>query len=86
MADLDMVTQITTGGGLTVVTALVHFLRQIRVSIDGMDKNFKDMNESFTALNSTMVEVVTDRKRDKEEIDRLRSDIKQLWERVNAKS
>jgi len=86
MPEVELVSSLTTGGGLTVVSILIHFLRQIRIAIVAVEINFKEMNTALIELNGTMVEVVTDRKRDKEEIDRLRCDIKQLWERVNVKN
>ena len=73
----------TTGGSITVVTALLHFLRQIRLAVVSMEKNFKEMNNSIHELNSSIVKIVTERDRDKEEIDRLRDDVKEMYNLVN---
>lgn len=85
MEELSIISSAAKGGGIPIAIAIVYFLKQIKTAISAMEKNFQEMNSNLQNLNNTMIKVVTERDSDRKEIDRLRDDIKELYNLTNQK-
>lgn len=74
--------KIATGGaGLTVCYMAFHHLRSVNNSLKALLKPMENLQKSIGELNVNMATVIADRHNDRELIDELRKDVKQLQSR-----
>jgi len=85
------------GTGLTTVIFAVHYLRNtsrnmdtavmsVTKSLDAIVSNMAGMREGMNQLNIKLATVIADRQNDKDQINELRSDMKQLQKEVSQRA